>query len=71
MKNSQLFSNRLRKILMVLALCLLGVTNAWATCTDSLIESAKFPDGTVIPYMLTSSNQKPSYALIVMPGGAG
>ena len=68
---SQILSHHLRKALAVCALGIFWSTNAWALCSDSLIESAKFPDGTVIPYMLTSGTQKPSYALIVMPGGAG
>jgi hypothetical protein len=71
MNMGQLFIRHLCQILLAFALGIFGVTNAWALCSDSLIESAKFSDGAVIPYMLTSDTQKPNYALILMPGGAG
>jgi len=68
---SQLLNYRLRQILLVFSLGIFGFNNAWALCSDSLIETAKFPDGTVIPYILTVATQKPNYALILMPGGTG
>lgn len=58
-------------MLSVFALTIILSSNVFASCSDSLIESAKFPDGEVIPYMLTSENKNPSYALILMPGGSG
>ena len=67
----QLFSNRLSQILSACALTIFWATNVLASCSDSLIDSAKFPDGAVIPYMLTSETQNPSHALILMPGGTG
>ena len=71
MRFGNLLNIQLRKVLASFVLGILGVANSWSACTDSLIESAKFPNGAVIPYMLTSSTEKPSYALIMMPGGAG
>jgi len=38
---------------------------------DQLIETAKHPDGNVIPYLLTTKGSNPQYAVILMPGGAG
>lgn len=61
----------LRQIFMVITLCIFWVTSARAICADSLIVSAKLPDDSVIPYMLTSESQAPKYALILMPGGVG
>jgi hypothetical protein len=39
---------------------------------DQLISTAKYPDGTVIPYMLTTRDGvKPKRLIVLMPGGMG
>jgi len=68
---SLLFKHLLKKILVAFTLWVLGVANTFALCSDKLIESAKFPIGTVIPYILTSGSEMPDYVLIMMPGGPG
>jgi len=41
---------------------------AWAG--DELV-SGKMPDGTSVPYVLTTGGGTPAYAVILMPGGVG
>jgi len=53
-----------------LLILLLGQA-APALALDELARSAPFSDGKSINYILTTSGQKPSYAVILMPGGKG
>jgi hypothetical protein len=58
----------------IFGLCLLFVLScltqsAWAR--DELVTSAVTPGGETIPYILTTKDGTPSYAVILMPGGTG
>ena len=66
-----ILNKRTYQILTSLAVGILTAANAQSACVDALIETARHPDGTVIPYILTSDKQSPKYALILMPGGDG
>ncbi|MBM3647735.1 MAG: hypothetical protein FJX11_08100 [Alphaproteobacteria bacterium] len=52
-------------------LLLLGSLVAPAGAADQLVTSAKTAGGETIPYMLTSKQGTPAYAVILMPGGKG
>jgi hypothetical protein len=59
---------------MRLLLCsfafLLVAHTAWAA--DQLVTSVQTPGGDPVPYVLTTSSEaRPTYAVILMPGGAG
>ena len=59
----------MNKFIVILALI---SGQALAQAQDTLIETARYESGDVIPYMLTTSSAKPpKYAVIVMPGGEG
>jgi hypothetical protein len=54
--------------LLTIVLC--GLADA-ALAGEALVTSARTPAGEVIPYILTSNETPPAYAVILMPGGAG
>lgn len=62
---------RLRLAGVALALCLLGSPQAGATATDELVSSAHYPDGSIVPYVLTLDHPDPAFVVILMPGGVG
>jgi hypothetical protein len=47
------------------------VLNVPASSMDQLIETAKYPNGEIIPYLLTVQKPNPKYVVILMPGGSG
>lgn len=56
----------------VVALTCLGSVVAQQRIPDQLIDTAKYPDGSVIPYMLTMRDLiKPQRIIVLMPGGMG
>ena len=63
---------------VLIASLLLIPTLLWAQAriptapSDQLIDTAKYPDGSVIPYMLTMRDHiKPQRIIVLMPGGMG
>jgi hypothetical protein len=59
-------------VALVMAALLLPLARAEETNGDELIESARTPNGGVVPYVLTKSNlDHADYVLILMPGGHG
>lgn len=43
----------------------------YACAADSLVSTAHYANGEVIPYILTTETENPKYVLILMPGGSG
>jgi hypothetical protein len=54
-----------------LVLCLVCSQHAGATATDELVSSARHPDGSTVPYVLTLDQPDPAFIVILMPGGVG
>jgi len=53
-------------------LCLLHYPMpAFASCSDTLVNTAQYANGEPIPYLLTAQNNHPKYLVVLMPGGLG
>jgi hypothetical protein len=51
----------------LLAACAVAPAHA----ADELVTSARYPSGEAIPYILTTKENRPSHAVVLMPGGSG
>src|SRR6478609_90499 len=60
--------DRMRPILAVLLVFCGLMSRGWAADELAVATSA---DGSSVPYLLTTGGARPSYAVILMPGGAG
>ena len=57
---------------LILISLVTSFAHSQGTNYDRLIETAKYPSGEVVPYVLTEIDlRKPKYGLILMPGGNG
>jgi hypothetical protein len=62
-----MMSRRVRRLLACLALSVAAA----AAAEDRLVTDARYADGEPIPYILTFKNLKPTYAVVLLPGGQG
>lgn len=59
------------KFVIAMALLMLAAASATAEARDELVTSLVSADGEPIPYILTSNGDRPSHAILLMPGGPG
>ena len=64
-------SSRVRRWFLVTLTLWAGTFARAALADEELVTTARYQDGTVVPYILNFKNDKPEYVVILFPGGTG